>query len=107
MALQITALLGNDSVVIAWSHQQTRTGQLHCKRANAFSTRSVLRCYKEDKLRPHIEAASNTSTVALRVVGGDEKEPSAWEYNWATLFLRDIYKGTWLSRLGGVSSLRQ
>jgi hypothetical protein len=30
---------------------------------------------------------SNTSTVALRVVGGDEKEPSAWGYNRATLIL--------------------
>jgi hypothetical protein len=24
------------------------------------------------------------------VVGGDEKEPSAREYNWATLFLKDM-----------------
>jgi hypothetical protein len=27
---------------------------------------------------------------ALRVVGGDEKEPSAWGYSWTTLFLGDI-----------------
>jgi hypothetical protein len=34
-----------------------------------------------------MEAGSNTSTVVLRVVGGDEKEPSVWGYNRATLFL--------------------
>jgi hypothetical protein len=27
-------------------------------------------------------------------------EPSAWRYNWATLFLRHINTGTWSSRLG-------
>jgi hypothetical protein len=37
-----------------------------------------------------VEAGSNTSTVALRVVGGDEK---------GTLFLGDINTGTSLSRL--------
>jgi hypothetical protein len=40
---------------------------------------------------------SNTSTVALRVVGS---EPSAWGHNRATMFLRDINTGTWPSRLG-------
>jgi hypothetical protein len=35
---------------------------------------------------------------------GDEKEPSAWGYNWATLFLGDINTGTWLSRLGSIES---
>jgi hypothetical protein len=43
----------------------------------AFSTRSVPRCYKKDnwsKLSSsRVEAGSNTSTVTLRVVGGDEK----------------------------------
>jgi N-methylhydantoinase B/oxoprolinase/acetone carboxylase alpha subunit len=38
-----------------------------------------------------VEAGSNTSTVAPRVVGGDEKELSALGCNWATLFLGDIY----------------
>jgi hypothetical protein len=33
--------------------------------------RSVLKQYKEEQLR--VEAGSNTSTVTLRVVGGDEK----------------------------------
>jgi hypothetical protein len=33
-----------------------------------------------------VEAGSNAFTVALRVVGGDEREPSVWGYNWATLF---------------------
>jgi hypothetical protein len=48
----------------------------------------------------HMEAGSNTSTVALRVVRGDEMEPSAWVYNRATLFLVDVNKGTCPSRLG-------
>jgi hypothetical protein len=48
-----------------------------------------------------VEAGSNTSTVALRVVGGEEREPSVWGYNWATLFLGDINTGTWPSKLGG------
>jgi hypothetical protein len=33
--------------------------------------------------KPRMEAKSNTSTAALRVVGGHENEPSAWGYNWA------------------------
>jgi hypothetical protein len=42
-----------------------------------------------------MKAGSNTSTVALRVVGGETKrEPSSWGYNWATLFLVDINTGT-------------
>jgi hypothetical protein len=40
------------------------------------------------------EAGSNTSTVALWVVGGDENGTQA------TLFLGDINTGTWPSRLG-------
>jgi hypothetical protein len=47
-----------------------------------------------------VEAGSNTSIVALQVVGGDEKEPSALGYNWATIFLGDINTGSWPSRLG-------
>jgi hypothetical protein len=42
-----------------------------------FSVRSVLRLYKEGQLPlekgTRVEAGSNTSTVTLRVVGGDEK----------------------------------
>jgi hypothetical protein len=34
-----------------------------------------------------LEVGSNTSIIALRVVGATEREPSAWGYNWATLFL--------------------
>jgi hypothetical protein len=49
---------------------------------------------------PRVKAGSNTSTVALRVVGGDEKETQCLGVNWATLFLRDIDTGTWPSRLG-------
>jgi hypothetical protein len=46
-----------------------------------------------------VEAGSNTSTAALRVVGGDEKRTSAWGHNWATVFLWDINTGAWASRL--------
>jgi hypothetical protein len=51
------------------------------------------------ELCPRVEAGYNTSTVALRVVRGDKREPSAWGYNWATLFLGDINTGTWTSSL--------
>jgi hypothetical protein len=37
-------------------------------------------------------------TVALRVVGGDEKGTQCMGCNWATLFLGDINTRTWLSR---------
>jgi hypothetical protein len=55
--------------------------QLHSNRGTVFSRRSVPRSYKQNKLgvsdffqRPSgVEAESNTSTVTLRVVGGDEK----------------------------------
>jgi hypothetical protein len=52
--------------------------------------------YKEPCIE---EPGLNTSTVALRVVGGDEREASAWGYNWANLFLGDINTGTWPFRL--------
>jgi hypothetical protein len=35
-----------------------------------------------------------------------DKEPSAWRYNWANLFLGDMNMGTWPSRLGK-SQMRQ
>jgi hypothetical protein len=60
---------------------------------------------KEIRL-PRVEVGSNTSTVALRVVGGDEKERSAWRYNWATLLLGNINTGTCL-QVGGVSNLKE
>jgi hypothetical protein len=44
------------------------------------------------KLAFHVEAGLNT--LALRIVGGDKGEPSAWGYNRATLFLGDINTGT-------------
>jgi hypothetical protein len=36
---------------------------------------------------PRVEPGSNTTTEARRVAEGEEKEPSAWGYNWATVFL--------------------
>jgi hypothetical protein len=53
-----------------------------------------------------VEADLNTSSVTLRVEGGDEKG-SAWRYNRATLFLGDINTGTWPSRFGRTWNLRQ
>jgi hypothetical protein len=42
---------------------------------------------------PRVEACSNTFTIALRVVEATKREPSAWGYNWDTLFLEDIIWG--------------
>jgi hypothetical protein len=46
-------------------------------RETVFSVLSVPRCYKQDswsnELQARVETGSNTSTVTLRVVGGDEK----------------------------------
>jgi hypothetical protein len=70
--------------------------------------------FPSQPLRSHIgmalvEAGSNTSTVALRVVGGDKWVPSAWEY--------DVYPGNPVPggykcgdlalQVGEVSNLRQ
>jgi hypothetical protein len=33
-----------------------------------------------------------------------EGEPSAWWYNWATLFLGDVNTETWSSRLGSLET---
>jgi hypothetical protein len=91
-------------VAITWEPQQTRMQQWYRNREPVFSTRSIQRGYKEDNWsensQSRVEAGSNTSTVALLVVGGDEKEPSAWRYNRATLSLGDINTGTLPSRLG-------
>jgi hypothetical protein len=46
-----------------------------------------------------VEVGSNTSTITLRVVGGDEKGTQCLGYNWDTLFLGDINIGTGHSRL--------
>jgi hypothetical protein len=35
------------------------------------------------------------------------REPSAWVYNRASLFLGDTNKGTWPSRLGGLESEKE
>jgi hypothetical protein len=46
---------------------------------------------------------TNTSTVALRVVRGDKREPSARGYNWATLFLGGYKYRDLALQVGGVS----
>jgi hypothetical protein len=48
----------------------------------------------------HMEAGSNTSTIALRVVEDDGKGTRCQGYKWATLSLEDIDVDTWSSRLG-------
>jgi hypothetical protein len=53
-----------------------------------------------------VEAGPNTSTVALRVTEGDEKEPGAWGYNSATPFLGDINTGTCPPGWGSLESPR-
>jgi hypothetical protein len=67
-------------------------------RGKVRSLRLVQRCFKQDswsdELVSRVEAGWNTSTVALRVIGGDEKGHSAWGHNGAILFLGDINTGT-------------
>jgi hypothetical protein len=54
-----------------------------------------------------MEAGSNTSTVALRVVGGEDKGPSAWGYK-VTHLLGDIRKyGDLALQVAAVSNLRE
>jgi hypothetical protein len=48
-----------------------------------------------DRIRHPCGDCSNTCTVALWVVGGDEKGTQCLGYNRATLFLGDINAGTW------------
>jgi hypothetical protein len=69
------------------------------------------RCYEQDSLKQRVdarvEAGSNTSTVALRIVGGDEKGTQCP----GVLLGHSVpggYKcGNVALQIGGVSSLRQ
>jgi hypothetical protein len=49
-----------------------------------------------------VEVVSNTSIIALRVVGRDEKGTQCRGYNWATLLLGDINTETWSSGWEGL-----
>jgi hypothetical protein len=75
-----------------------------------FSVCSVPRCYNQDKLAvavsSRVEAASNTSAVALRVLGGDEKGSRIWGCNWARVPWGYKY-GNQAFQVGGVANLRQ
>jgi hypothetical protein len=78
-------LLANGSEITFVSRQRSQAGSLgNSPRATIeilfegwLSTRSVQRSYMEDdwstNSESRVEAVSNTSTVALRVVGSDEK----------------------------------
>jgi hypothetical protein len=52
-----------------------------------------------------VEAGSNTSTVPLRVVGGDENRTQCLGCNLATLFLGDINSGDRALQVKGVSKI--
>jgi hypothetical protein len=58
-------------------------------------TRTVSSC-----THPRVEAGSNTSALALRVVGGDKRGIQCLRGNWVTLFLGGYKYVTWPSRLG-------
>jgi hypothetical protein len=75
-------------------------GKPEVKRPLGSVTVRVLRSAPMYLEYSRVEEASNISTVALRAVGTDEKELSVWGYNWTTLFLGNINKGNWPSRLG-------
>jgi hypothetical protein len=67
------------------------------------NTKSAQRCYllgpcKGCVWRIKIDEESHP----VRVVRGDKSKPRAQGYNWATLFLGDIGKGTWPSSLGSL-----
>jgi hypothetical protein len=62
--------------------------------------RGYIKTSKQINIVFRVEAGSNTSTVALRVVGGAEKGTLCLGYNRATMFLGDINMGTWPSMLG-------
>jgi hypothetical protein len=72
----VVPLLGNDRETNKTT-DVTRQRPLNSNRGTVFSVRSVPSCYKQDSSRedwrPRVEAGSNTSTVTLQVVGGDEK----------------------------------
>jgi hypothetical protein len=57
-----------------------------------FSLQSDPGLYNEQKdgtnqVNTCVEVGSNSSTIALKFVGGTKNEPVHWGYNWATLFL--------------------
>jgi hypothetical protein len=66
--------------------------------------------YNRDSYRrsngPPVEAGSNTSTVALRVVGGDEKGTQCLGYNWTTQFLGIQIRGPGPPGWGSLESER-
>jgi hypothetical protein len=55
---------------------------------------STFKLYKDDTnqrgTNAHVEVGYNTSTITLRVVGGERKGTQLPGYNWAILFLWDI-----------------
>jgi hypothetical protein len=62
---------------------------------NVFSTGSMPRPTR-------VEAGSNTSTLGVRVVGGDEKGTQYPEYSLANVYRGGYKYGTWPSRLAGL-----
>jgi hypothetical protein len=101
------SFLGNGSInMFPWQRIRMQHSR-YCwtiSMETVFSIWFVPKCYKQGQLswnsQPSIEAGSNTSTVVLRVVWGDEKGTQCPGYSWATLFPGDVNTGTWPSRLG-------
>jgi hypothetical protein len=75
-----------------------------------FSVRSVPRLYNEDQLLvmnlEETETKNDCAGESQQKFNRPTGHPSAWGYNWATLFLGDKY-GDLALQVGGVSNLRQ
>jgi hypothetical protein len=90
----------------SWPTAQLTRSRGNKRRENArcygsrFLIKGVMQPVPGWRKHSHVEAGSNTSTVALWVVGGDERESNAWGYNWATQFLGDINTRFWPSKSG-------
>jgi hypothetical protein len=67
-----------------------RSSRRHYVEANSPLERDNLSHWSSDA---RVEAGWNTSSVALGIVGGDEKGTQCLGYNWATVFLGYMNRG--------------
>jgi hypothetical protein len=65
----------------------TKTGRLNVRRNVTLISKPVNELSQKKEAR--VEEGPNTSTVALRIIGGDEKGTQFLGYNWVTLPLGD------------------
>jgi hypothetical protein len=76
------------------------------RRRNVFPVRYRLNFYI--LFRTRRGGCSSTSTVASRVVRGNEKRnPVPWRYNWSILFLGECKYADLILQVERVSNLRQ